>query len=795
MTGILFAADGDGMFYTINQDGSYTVTTPDGSAGITYHSSPSPTYIIDSLNMRLAGYYGLGPNSAWIVMQDTYLYMDAGYGFVIYDVDADPEQPPLVGYCTDLPWFVTGLAPYGDYLYVARESGGLFTYDVSDPTNPQLLDRYSLPGPRTYAWDCVIVNGALCFTAILSEDDPKPELVVCSLDDPAHPAEIVRLDLPFEYIFGLPQQPYCEVDGNSLITGGYPSHICVIDLSNPTDPRIADECDLSDDKYIDRFAYDGNGILYASLWSGDSPETWHYLYSFDVTDFSNPTALDSLQSLCFTETFRLLNKDTLLVTYDDGQNDFFNVSDPETITRIAGWSELGYYLWDCVLQGELLYFATLLRGLYIADITDLTEVKDVWQCSSGATAFMSLTTPVEEECFVSGWSIPRSMEIVHFQTPSSGELYSTDSVRWGIGGWSGFDVFRRGDFVGTIEQKNILFYDVSDLGDVQFLGSVWVEIAGESPTRLFPDGNNLYVSCGPQGVSSAGRPGGMAVVDIAVPTNPSILAQQELPGRCSDIWEKDSVVYVTGMDSVGNSDGYFQIHRYLGDGFEKLAGFELPTPGLGLYLLDNRLYLSRVDALEIYDVSDPGNPSLMGTTTQMLEGRNDDVVVNDSQRVYVASDYELVAFDASEPADPRIVGYYSLPDNTGWVGFRQRLRISGPYLYWTAVSIGFCAIEHYSEEPGVAESPPQRPPQNIDLWVEPGLGRNPTIRYSLPHASHIDITIYDATGRRVEDLYQGSVESGDYTLTWNASGVSAGVYFIRLSASGQGCSERFLILN
>jgi len=68
------------------------------------------------------------------------------------------------------------------------------------------------------------------------------------------------------------------------------------------------------------------------------------------------------------------------------------------------------------------------------------------------------------------------------------------------------------------------------------------------------------------------------------------------------------------------------------------------------------------------------------------------------------------------------------------------------------------------------------------------------LRYSLPHASDINISVFDAAGRRVQTLKQGHTPAGSGEIAWNASRVSAGVYFVRLSACGSSCTERVLIV-
>ncbi len=68
------------------------------------------------------------------------------------------------------------------------------------------------------------------------------------------------------------------------------------------------------------------------------------------------------------------------------------------------------------------------------------------------------------------------------------------------------------------------------------------------------------------------------------------------------------------------------------------------------------------------------------------------------------------------------------------------------------------------------------------------------LRYSLPYSCNINLAVFDATGRRIETLYQGHAKSGSNNITWDATQIPAGVYFVRLQAGNQSCTERVLIV-
>jgi uncharacterized protein (DUF362 family) len=61
---------------------------------------------------------------------------------------------------------------------------------------------------------------------------------------------------------------------------------------------------------------------------------------------------------------------------------------------------------------------------------------------------------------------------------------------------------------------------------------------------------------------------------------------------------------------------------------------------------------------------------------------------------------------------------------------------------------------------------------------------NPTtmITYQLSKTSYVRLTVYDITGRVVTTLVDGEKAAGSYSIPWNASNISSGVYFYKLTA-------------
>ena len=52
------------------------------------------------------------------------------------------------------------------------------------------------------------------------------------------------------------------------------------------------------------------------------------------------------------------------------------------------------------------------------------------------------------------------------------------------------------------------------------------------------------------------------------------------------------------------------------------------------------------------------------------------------------------------------------------------------------------------------------------------------IRFSVPEASFVNITIYNLLGEKVSNLLNKNVGGGYHEMTWNAANVPSGIYLI-----------------
>lgn len=203
------------------------------------------------------------------------------------------------------------------------------------------------------------------------------------------------------------------------------------------------------------------------------------------------------------------------------------------------------------------------------------------------------------------------------------------------------------------------------------------ELVGRSPEGasfdVVTDGSTAYLANGAS----------LTVVDLSIPTSPSIVGSVELPFYIRYLAYSDGRVFATTrahlhVIDVRGADPPLEIGRLAFKGFQLdadgdllcietedgLSIFDVSTPAspnlvstvqpLGIWdvkVVGHYAYLSG-DGLQIYDLSDPTTPKLVGQFDTLVTSSLD--VVGDI--AYLADSYGLVVVDVSDPTAPIQLG-------------------------------------------------------------------------------------------------------------------------------------------
>ena len=144
---------------------------------------------------------------------------------------------------------------------------------------------------------------------------------------------------------------------------------------------------------------------------------------------------------------------------------------------------------------------------------------------------------------------------------------------------------------------------------------------------------------------------------------------------------------------------------------------------------------------------------------------------------------------------PQLIGRYAFIPNMGTAQQVDELE-----LFPRVLTPGEVAAIHAAGSAGKCKSPvgteavPSTPTGVVLGDNHPDPFRTTTqIGYTLPHATHVRLDVYDLLGRRVVTLVDAEQPAGMHTATFDGHGLPSGLYFYRLSA-GAAVATRSLIL-
>ena len=151
--------------------------------------------------------------------------------------------------------------------------------------------------------------------------------------------------------------------------------------------------------------------------------------------------------------------------------------------------------------------------------------------------------------------------------------------------------------------------------------------------------------------------------------------------------------------------------------------------------------------------------------------------------------------DVADPAAPEEIGFFDSP------GKATSVRAAGDQIYladdsggWFSLQFGnFTAIE----TPGTPEYTPEEFAllQNFPNPFNPST----TIRFELPRAADLRLTIYNTLGEVVRLAVNGRYSAGLHSFVWdgrndNGQQVASGVYLLQMQAAEQVLTRKMVLL-
>ena len=531
---------------------------------------PPPVLPAEIRDLELAGYLGTAQAQA-VSVQGDHAYVGFGIALAVLDVSS-PGRPQRVGY-TVLPNWVLDVAVSGPYAYVATGRDGLHVVDVSDPTQPVVLDTYYASSHV----NGVVVDG---LTAYVSNG----ALRVMDLADPAAPVERGVFFPPVSVVDRVASVGgdivYLTYHGGSSKSGG----VRIVDVSDPATPvevgtfvtgspvRDAAVCgdyayllvgqgmprlamvDISDPQHPVEVGLDptapwlGQSLAvvdrYVYLAYPGSAESAGYLQVLDVSNPTHPVELGRYEGITPPAADVALQGQWAYIGTGEGLQ-AVKVADPTTPALAGSYhpDSMPPTGRGVAIAGPYVYVAAGEGGLLVVDVSDPVNPKVVGRHdTAGQTWDVALTgdlafladeynglrvidvadpfTPVE----VGFYDIPGLYEFFHGLAVAEGYAYVAD---------------------GGLLETGLRIVDISD--------PVHPKEASFLPLRIQTADDVLPARAEGVAVANgyvylAAGTAGLRVVDVSEPAAPAEVGLYDTPGRADNLTMAGHYAYLADGD-------------------------------------------------------------------------------------------------------------------------------------------------------------------------------------------------------------------------------------------------------
>ena len=668
-----------------------------------------------------------------------YCYIAGAYGVMIYDI-SDPSDPQMVNR-VGTPGSAQVLDIAGKTLYVADLWDGVHAFNLEDPTDPYYLSSAPV---RSSAVEIAAHNDLVC---VLNDHNFGADLFQLDEDGILH-----HLTNFHNYGFSFTPR-FCD----TLLFIDGPPGVSVFSVVNPAEPIEVglisrEEFSVGSGYYID------GRILYDTL--NDN------LQIIDISDLENPYILGS----CEAYGGAVLVRDDIAYLYNPGlvAVDVMNPRSPVIINRIGrarqidmsgsivygllnNWEFLIYDLSDMEhpqtvggdtvriinegdigLVGNNLFIITRelddnphndwLARLRVISIED--PVNPVEIGSYQFNRYTSFYNFIVYEDYMYGFEWPYIF-IMSLADPTEPQFVDSVEVREFRIDDLGRNYIAHDDYIfSSVTQSGLYVLSIEDREHPAFVG-VYEDRIGDYPLhtrRMDVDANYIYI---------AGSYGALRIYQRNDDGTLSLCLLERYIDNEVDCFD----IKVSGDYGFIGCDNRI-IALDLGDRREIDVIGEVAIPGCGLELFGNYLFSIGLD-IKIISIENPENPHLIGL-----------------RDIYASA--TCYAFDLNRKLLATLGCCLSIFDCCGALG--------------------------------VDDVKDDLVPQRLQLSAYPNpFNADINIEYNLPFKSHIELEIYDLSGHRVQTLVNEPQKAGYHTTIWDGRNennipVSSGLYFYRINA-------------
>ena len=203
--------------------------------------------------------------------------------------------------------------------------------------------------------------------------------------------------------------------------------------------------------------------------------------------------------------------------------------------------------------------------------------------------------------------------------------------------------------------------------------------------------------------------------------------------------------------------------------------------------------------ITVWDISDPAHPFMVATFRDPNATVHNLYIIDDLAFVsYYTAGFRV--FDVSNPTRPRMIGEFDTAASaqegfSGAFGVYPFTQTGLVYVTNSGFSTGTGTLYIFQVEGanqiGTATEPPLPSAGSVTLESYPNpFSGTTSIAYTLNEPAPVELSVYDALGRRVRTLQHGSQASGQHRVQWNGRDehgqlMPAGLYLVVLHANNQ----------
>jgi len=679
-------------------------------------------------------------------------------GLQIVDV-SDPQEPNVIGYWDEgYAFYVT---VEGNYAYVL-DGDGLRIIDISDPEDIECVGFYENAPMGDGGTPQVVIHGEYAYIS-----DMDGDLRIVDIGNPESPEEIAVFDMEPGITITTISGDYLYVRYLAQWEDNRRSYnFGVINISDPVNPVEIGSCETPSD--FGDVEISGDYAFAAAGREG--------LYVIDISDSENPEMVGE----CDTPEHAVriaLQGDYAFVADRTGGLRIIDISNPENPEEIGSYeTERGgcpYMVNNVVVNGESAYITDMHNGLFVLGISDLEQPEEIGRRVSGKPIHHVAVT--DDHAYVASIDSIRIVDVSDPELPEEVATYNPGmSFIKSIVTVDNFAyVLGRSGVRPRLQILNITDREQPDeLGSIDMVmyDTDFMEIRNSYAYVVTGDTLKIINVSDPSEPEEAGffmddnrHDRNTGIAKIAVRDDLGFVTFERSGWQILDVGNPAEI------EEIYYSDAPEFVHNiYISGDFAYIVGREM----------------NRERGLWIYDVSSPQEPEEIGYC--YLTGIGNHIIVED-YCAFIGNSHGISVLDVRNPEEMSVVGHYDTP---GWL---QHMTISNCLIY--VADNTNMGIYRFTD-PAKVDDPIVSFPTlfNLSATYPNPFNSQTHIRYQLPTETHLDLGLYDISGRRVMTLFEGMRPAGVWSATLDGSNLTSGLYFIRLNSTEQRISQKVMLV-